>query len=212
MTNIKRFIIIFILLFIYSFIYAYSYVQGVSNDLQENVLRLHVIANSDSIEDQNLKLIVRDNLLSYMKNISNNCSTKKEAVEVIKSNLENFKKIAEETIRNEGYSYNVNLELGKFEFPTKKYGDVSFPAGIYDALRVKIGNSNGQNWWCVMFPPLCFVDVTSGIVPDESKEMLKESLSEEEYTIISDNKSSDINFKFKLLEIFSNAGLITAKN
>ena len=84
-------------------------------------------------------------------------------------------KIAKDTVEKQGYSYDVSVEIGNFSFPTKQYGDISLPAGFYDALEVKIGNAKGKNWWCVMFPPLCFVDVSSGIVPDNSKETLKNS-------------------------------------
>jgi len=187
-------------------------VQAVSENLSNSVFRLHVIANSDSIEDQNLKYIVRDNLLNYMNQICSYCKTKEEALQLVIENKEQFKKIAQNTIYSEGYSYNVNINIGSFEFPTKTYGDISLPAGSYDALRVEIGAATGQNWWCVMFPPLCFVDVTSGLVDESSKDLLKEELSTEEYALISDASSPGINFKFKLLEFFSKSGLSTAKN
>ena len=147
-----------------------------------------------------------------MNKLCSNCTNKEEAISIVEENKEIFKQIAVDTIKKEGYSYDVNINIGNFEFPTKEYGDISLPAGNYDGLRVEIGKAEGQNWWCVMFPPLCFVDVSSGVVPDESKELLKENLSEEEFTLISDNSSSEINFKFKLLEIFSNNNLLTAKN
>lgn len=211
-TKVKFVILLTILLSLYVFVCAYSYVNATSANISDSVFRLHVLANSDSQEDQNLKYIVRDNLLDYMNKICANCKSKEEAISLVIENKENFKKIALDTIKNEGYSYDVNINIGNFEFPTKEYGDISLPAGNYDALRVEIGKAEGQNWWCVMFPPLCFVDVSSGVVPDESKELLKENLSEEEFTLISDNSSSEINFKFKLLEIFSNNNLLTAKN
>ena len=212
MKQFKSWIILIILICIYTFFCAYSYVQAVSSDLKTSVFRLHVIANSDSDEDQELKYIVRDNLLDYMNEICADCTTKEEAIEIAKNNLNSFKKIAKDTVKNEGYSYDVNVEIGEFEFPTKSYGDISLPAGIYDALEVKIGNANGHNWWCVMFPPLCFVDISSGTVPESSKEVLKDELSEEEFALVSNNSNSDINFKFKLLEIFSNSKMLTAKN
>ena len=86
------------------------------------------------------------------------------------------------------------------------------PAGFYDALKVEIGEAKGRNWWCVMFPPLCFVDISSGIVPEESKADLKNNLSDEEYSLISNDSDYGIKFKFKLLEMFANSGLVTAKN
>lgn len=208
----KNVFLLIFLLFIYTFICACSYVQAISSDLSESVFRLHVLANSDSEEDQNLKYIVRDNLLTYMNDLCSNCTNKEEAIKIVEDNKENFKKIALDTIKEQGYSYNVNINIGNFEFPTKVYGDISLPAGYYDALRVEIGEAKGQNWWCVMFPPLCFVDISSGIVPDESKELLEDSLTEEEYALVSENSDSEIKFKFKLLEFFTNSGLLTAKN
>lgn len=209
--KIKIISILTILIFIYSGICALSYAQNVSTDIANSVFRLHVIANSDSKEDQDLKYKVRDNLLEYMNSICSNCKTKNEAIALVEANKEKFKTIAENTIKDEGYSYSVNINIGNFEFPTKYYGDISLPAGYYDALRVEIGEAKGQNWWCVMFPPLCFVDISSGVVPDESKEVMKENLSDEEYALVSDNSSTEINFKFKLLEFFTNSGFITAK-
>ena len=209
--KLKMISILTFLIFIYSGICAFSYAKNVSLDISESVFRLHVIANSDSKEDQDLKYKVRDSLLEYMNNICKDCSSKEEAISLVEKNKENFKKIAEDTIKSEGYSYTVNINIGNFEFPTKTYGDISLPAGFYDALRVEIGEAKGQNWWCVMFPPLCFVDISSGIVPDESKETMKENLSNEEYALISDDSNTQIQFKFKLLEFFTNSGFITAK-
>lgn len=209
--KVKMVIILSFLLFIYTTICALSYAQNVSTDIANNVFRLHVLANSDSEEDQNLKYKVRNNLLSYMNEICKNCETKQEAISLVEENKGNFKQIALDTIRSEGFSYDVNINIGNFEFPTKDYGDISLPAGFYDALRVEIGGAKGQNWWCVMFPPLCFVDVTSGVVPEESKELLANNLSEEEFALVSDSSDSEIQFKFKLLEFFNQNGLITAK-
>lgn len=208
---LKCFFTLIILFSIYIFICAYSYVNAVSDNLSNNVFRLHVLANSDSEEDQNLKYIVRDKLIEYMDTLSENCSSKDEVIEIANNHIEDFKQIAEDTIKNQGYSYQVEVEIGNFEFPTKTYGDISFPAGYYDALRVKIGEAKGQNWWCVMFPPLCFVDVTTGVVPEESKDDLQSNLSDEEYKIISDTENSNIQLKFKLIELFEQRGLITAK-
>lgn len=210
-SKVKMTLILSFLLFLYSTICAFSYAQNVSTNIANSVFRLHVLANSDSQEDQNLKYKVRDNLLQYMNKICKNCTNKEEAIKLVSENRNKFKEIALNTIYKEGYSYDVNINIGNFEFPTKKYGDISLPAGFYDALRVEIGKAQGQNWWCVMFPPLCFVDVSSGIVPEESKEIMEENLSEEEFALVSDNSNNEIQFKFKILEFFTNNGLITAK-
>lgn len=204
--------ILSLLLFLYTTICAISYVDAVSSDISDSVFRLHVIANSNSDEDQALKYKVRDNLLNYMNNLCKNCNSKEDAINIVSTHQEEFKQIALETIKNEGFSYDIKIEIGNFEFPTKHYGDISLPAGFYDALKVEIGKAEGRNWWCVMFPSLCFVDISSGIVPDESKEELQNVLSDEEYAIISDNTNPGIKLKFKLLELFTNNILTTAKN
>ncbi len=209
--NLKMVIILSILLFAYISICAISYAQNVSSDIANSVFRLHVIANSDSQEDQNLKYKVRDNLLNYMNLICKDCSSKQEAIEIVKQNKQIFEQIAIDTVEEQGYSYPVEVTIGNFEFPTKHYGDISLPAGFYDALKIKIGEAKGQNWWCVMFPPLCFVDISSGIVPESSKELMEDNLSEEEFALVSNSSNGEIQFKFKLLEFFNHTGLITAK-
>lgn len=209
--KVKNSLILLFLLFIYISISAISYVNAVSKDIEESVFRLHVIANSDSEEDQNLKYKVRDNLIKYMNTLCIDVESKEDAIKIANLHLDEFKQIAEETIKENSFSYPAYVEIGNFSFPTKNYGDVSFPAGYYDALRIKIGNAEGQNWWCVMFPPLCFVNVSSGIVPEESKELMKEELNDEEYSIITNEDSSEIQFKIGLIEWFKNNNILTAK-
>lgn len=202
--------IILLLLIIYFFICAYSYANALSTDISTSIFRLHVIANSDSEEDQNLKYLVRDAIISYMNNLIKKCSTKQEVIYTVNEHLEDFKTVAQNIIYEKGYNYTVNLEIGNFYFPTKTYGDISLPSGLYDALRIKIGKAEGKNWWCVLFPPLCFVDVSSGIVPDESKEIIKENISKEGYSVISENDYS-IKLKFKILELLNLGNTQTAK-
>ena len=198
--KIKLFFVFTIVLFLFAS--SFSYVKAVSEHLSTSVLRLHVVANSDNDFDQALKYKVRDSLLKYMNTLCDSTNTKSDAINIVKSNLNNFKLIAEQTIHENGYNYPVNIQLGNFYFPSKDYGDISFPAGMYDALKVEIGNASGHNWWCVMFPPLCFVDVTSGVVPDSSKEELQDNLSEDEFNLISSNDDF-YQFKFKLVELFN---------
>ena len=202
--KIGRIFVILTLLAIFILISAISYVSAVSNSIANSVFRLHVIANSDSEEDQNLKLKVRDELLSYMNIISKDSKTKEEAMKIADEHKEEFIQIAERTIKENGYDYTVNIQIGKADFPTKYYGDISLPEGEYDALKVQIGEAKGKNWWCVMFPPLCFVDVSTGIVPDNSKQELKQSLNDEEYDLISKTDENEIAFKFKIVELFQN--------
>lgn len=209
--KVKMVIILSFLLFLYTTICAFSYAENISTDIANSVFRLHVIANSDSKEDQDLKYKVRDNLIKYMKEICCDCKSKDEAIVLVAEHQQEFKQIAMKTIYDEGYSYNVKINIGNFKFPTKDYGDISLPAGFYDALRVEIGEAKGQNWWCVMFPPLCFVDVTSGVVPKDSKDQLEDNLSEEEYALVSEDSDVKIQFKFKILEFFNENGFITAR-
>lgn len=211
-SKVKMVIILTFLFFSYTTICAISYAQDISTDIANSVFRLHVIANSDSDIDQNLKYIVRDNLLEYMNTLCANCTSKEEAINIANKHIEDFKEIALNTIKSQGFDYSVNVSIGNFEFPTKHYGDISLPSGYYDALKVEIGEAEGQNWWCVMFPPLCFVDSSSGVIPEESKEDLEKSLTDEEFAIVSDSEENlSFKLKFKILEILNNTSLITAK-
>ena len=203
MKKILNFSLLIFLLFLYVFISAQSYVTAVSTNLSKAVFRLHVIANSDTDEDQALKLKVRDSLLNYMNQLCSNCFTKEDAISIANEHKADFQKIAEQTVIENGYNYSVKINIDNFYFPTKNYGDITLPAGLYDALRIELGEAKGQNWWCVMFPSLCFIDISSGIVDDTAKENLKENLEEESYTVISDHKKSNIKFKFKLIEFFA---------
>lgn len=208
-TKFKKIILLTFLLFVYVFLSAQSYATAISNNLSTAVFRLHVLANSNSEEDQNLKLKVRDSLLNYMNGLCSNCSTKQEAISIANEHKDDFQKIAEQTIKENGYDYTAKINIDNFYFPTKNYGDISLPAGYYDALRVEIGEAKGKNWWCVMFPSLCFIDVSSGVVDDNAKENLQDNLQKESYDIISDSKKPDIKLKFKLIEVFAENNLFT---
>lgn len=204
-NKLKNFIILAILLFLYTFICAQNYVSAVSNNLSQAVFRLHVLANSNSEEDQNLKYKVRDGLIKYMNNICSNCSTKAEAISIANKHKNDFQEIAQNIVKGNGYDYPVKINIGNFYFPTKNYGDISLPAGPYDALKVEIGEAKGQNWWCVMFPSLCIIDSNNLNFSESSEQLLQENLSEEELSIISNsNATPDIKIKFKLIELFEN--------
>ena len=206
----KLFFILFLLL-IYISICAFSYVNAVSSNIQNAVFRLHVIANSNQEDDQNLKYLVRDKVLEYINTISNNSSSKEDVIKLANDHINEIKQIAQNTVFENGYTYPVKVSIGNFAFPTKTYGDISFPAGFYDALKIEIGSAQGKNWWCVMFPPLCFVDVSSGIVPEESKENLKNNLSSEEYNLLYEESNNNTNFKFKIVELFQNLNIKIAQ-
>lgn len=141
MKLFKRLLVLIFLFICYTFVCAFSYANTISEDLSNSVFRLHILANSDSEEDQNLKLLVRDNILSYMKGISSGVSSKEEVIRIMDEHLDDFYDVAIKTIIEAGYDYDVKLEIGKFDFPTKVYGDIALPAGVYDALRIEIGEA-----------------------------------------------------------------------
>lgn len=200
--HIKNFFIICILFISFVLVTATSYANSIFNDLSTNIFRLHIIANSDSSEDQLLKLKIRDSIINYMKIATKNANSKEEIINFCKNNLNELKNIAVQVIKENGYEYDVNIEIGNFYFPTKDYANISLPAGNYDALRIKIGNATGKNWWCSLFPPLCFVDISSGVLEDENSKVLKENLNSEEYSLIT-NTSDEMKLKFKIIEIIN---------
>ena len=167
--------------------------------IAEQIIRLHVIANSDTEEDQELKMKVKETIITYLRGEMQDAVSVDEARQVIVEHLPEIEEIATEKMRVEGYDYTAEATLGESYFPVKEYGDLTFPAGDYEALRVKLGKSEGRNWWCVMYPTLCFVDSTYQVVPDSSKEQLKQSLTSEEYDSLLDG-GDDVSYSCKILE------------
>lgn len=133
----------------------------------DSLLRLHVIANSDTFEDQALKLKVRDVILDEASQILEGVTSKEEAGRLIREQLDHLSAASVEAVRAEGYEYEVSICVGRFAFPDRAYGVLEVPAGDYDAVRVTIGAGRGSNWWCVIFPPLCFIDMSG---PDPAAE------------------------------------------
>ena len=162
--------------------------ENYNESYKDKLIRFHVLANSDSPMDQELKLKVRDNIIENMNSKFEKSSSIEETREIIKENIENMKTIALNEIHKNGKDYDVDIKLEKSNFPTKSYGKFTLPAGEYEAVRVLIGEAKGQNWWCVMFPPLCFVDVVNGVTDTKTEEDMKKYLTEEEYEKIITNK------------------------
>ena len=175
------------------------------SDVAGKLIRFHVIANSDDKVDQDLKVKVRDSVLEYVSPKLINSKDIEESRKIINSENENIKKIAEMVINKSGFKYSVATTLSKEYFPVKTYGNITLPQGEYEAFKILIGSGTGQNWWCVMFPPLCFVDITKGNVAFEKTESdMRSVLSEDEYELIDNTKDNkEIIVKFKLTEIFS---------
>lgn len=159
--------------------------SDIQKDIAKNVIRLHVIANSDTAADQRLKLAVRDEIITSLQQSLKNADSVAQAGEIIARRQSQIQAEARKVIAAYNYNYSVQVSLSPRYFPVKQYGDLTFPAGTYQALCVDIGTAKGHNWWCVLFPSLCFVDETTAVVPDESKEKLKENLSEDAYESLS---------------------------
>lgn len=170
----------------------------IQQDIAEKIIRFHVIANSDSTEDQNLKIKVKDAVLTYVSPLLSNSEDINETRRILTSNTDNIIAVAKNVIAENGYSYDVTANLTADYFPTKTYGDVTFPPGDYEAYKIEIGDHEGKNWWCVMYPPLCFIDASHGVLPDSSKETLKNMLTEEEYESLTIDNTHFV-FRFKYL-------------
>ncbi|MBR6645471.1 MAG: stage II sporulation protein R [Clostridia bacterium] len=164
--------------------------------LYESVARLHVLANSDSEEDQALKLKVRDSILDQMEDSMKNCTTVEDAKKSLEESKDEILNTAKNCINSLGYDYDVVVELGEEQYPTRVYENVSLPAGAYYSVRVKIGEGEGKNWWCVLFPPLC----VSSAIADNSDELASVGLTPNEVNILTNSEEPEYEIKFKFLE------------
>ncbi|WMJ79699.1 stage II sporulation protein R [Clostridium sp. MB40-C1] len=176
-------------------------------EISKKLIRFHVLANSDTTEDQALKLKIRDEVLEYIYPKLKNSKNIEESRDIIKQRDQEIKKIAEKVIRQKGYNYNVVTMLSRENFPVKSYGNITLPQGNYEAYRIIIGKGEGHNWWCVMFPPLCFTDITKGEVAYEKTERdMKQVLTPEEYKFVnnSNKEANNLVVKFKMIEVLKN--------
>ena len=167
-------------------------------EIYDNVIRLHVIANSNSYEDQELKLKVRDSVLQIINEICNEKQIKdvNTAIDVITENLGFIEETSRQRIKSEGYQYNVEICFSEENYPTKNYEGIAFPSGKYLSLQVKIGEAEGDNWWCVLFPPLCLSAASETNGPD----LINIGFSSEQYKIITDSADAKYKVRFKILE------------
>ena len=165
--------------------------QGIAGE----VFRLHVIANSDKETDQELKLQVKNRIVEYLQQKLNPDADLEETKELVLIHLQEIEEEAEKIVKEAGFTYEVQAAVENTYFPDKTYGDCTFPAGEYEALNVRIGKAQGHNWWCVLYPSLCFVDDTYGIVTEEKKEDLKSVLTEEEFDEILKNPQEKLKVK-----------------
>jgi len=197
-----------------------TYAINVQNEIADNVIRFHVIANSNSLQDQALKDIIRDEILDRYGGKLDPQSDIADTRIFIQENLDNIQKYAASLIEKRGFNYPVYAVLDRAFFPTRTYGNMSFPAGKYEALRIIIGSGAGSNWWCVMFPPLCYVDaaIPTAVAPatpappiatasaastpqSDSYTVLWHLLSDDAYSLINHSqRNTSVTIRFKIVE------------
>lgn len=179
-----------------------GYSQMIQGGISAKVVRFHVLANSDTDEDQALKLKVRDRVLQEYGEMLSSCQSKEETLEALREARKEICQIAQAEVIAQGYQYPVRVSIAREEFPFKRYDDLIFPAGIYDALRIEIGEAQGHNWWCVLYPQMCYVDASWGFSTAESHQRLKNTLTEEEFLVVSAMEQGQITpkVKFKVVE------------
>lgn len=207
-----RLIIIFVCFLSMLSLLCHHYENFLANDLSRFIIRFHVRANSDSSGDQLLKMKVKEEVVSYLNTELDHVNSLEEAEAIIKNKTDNITAVAKDVVLRNGYRYDVVSNFDYSVFPDKYYGDVKFPAGNYKSLIIEIGSGEGHNWWCVLYPPLCFIDASTGYVPDDSKALIESSVSTTEFhymtTTDSDNSnnsdgSADVTYKFKYLSFLN---------
>lgn len=183
---------------------AYAYITSKPNNdistiqqgISHKIIRFHVIANSDSDADQALKLKVKEAVVNYTSELLCNSKSINETEDLLSAHTTDIISIANSVITENGYDYPVTAEITDTYFPTKSYGSYTFPPGTYRAFQIKIGEAKGKNWWCVLYPPLCFIDISHGTVNTESEELLKETLTTDEFQAVSGEYTVKYRFKY----------------
>lgn len=186
-----------------AFLYIWTTVLG--NDLLQpsiasKILRFHVLANSDSVEDQAVKEAVRDAVGTYLQPLLEDAEDLEDTKQIIGNNIRAIEEVSKETLKANGFDYEVTARITRTDFPEKSYGAYTFPEGEYEALQIVIGEGEGQNWWCVLYPNMCFRGSVFEVVEEEAGEALREVLSPWEYADVFD--SGEVKVRFKFLEFF----------
>lgn len=194
-----------LLAFLLTMIWVQRRDENMAAQIAPSILRFHVLANSNSAEDQELKLEVKSLLIDAINEGLPKDAGKEATCNYIEEHKSDLEQTAETYMKNAGYDYTAEVALTNCYFPTKSYGNVVLPCGDYDAAEVIIGNGRGRNWWCVLYPQLCFVNSSYGVMPEESKQLLKDVLKEEEYDSIIDEQDPrrQIQIRFKILDKLS---------
>ena len=178
-------------------------VTQLQKDIAGEIIRFHVRANSDTDEDQQLKLYVKEELVQYMGELLKGASDRSEAEDILKENIENIENVAKGVIKEHKKEYNVKAYFEDSYFPVKVYADMTFPQGVYEAFRVDIGAAEGKNWWCVLYPSLCFADISHGTMGTAAKEELEAVLDEDELELLYENKDGDKRERVYEFKIFT---------
>ncbi|MBR6745697.1 MAG: stage II sporulation protein R [Clostridia bacterium] len=165
-------------------------------EIYENTVRLHVIANSDSEHDQSVKLLVRDSVLGELNALLENAQTQEEALKIIEGNLDRLRAVCNETLEALGEEANAELYLKQEKYPTRHYENISLPAGVYRSLQIRIGDADGKNWWCVLFPTLC----TSAAKTEEA--LIRTGFTSDQIGVLTGGDRPKYKLKFKILEFF----------
>lgn len=187
-------------------IFLYIWIAVLGNDplqpsIASKILRFHVLANSDSIKDQEVKEKVRDAVGTYLKPFLEESDNIDKTREIVNAHMEEIVEVSKETLKENGYDYEVEASVTHTDFPEKTYGSYTFPKGNYEALEIIIGEGAGKNWWCVLYPNMCFKGTVYEVVEDEAKEELREVLSAWEYADVFD--SGNVQLRLKVLEYFT---------
>ncbi len=197
----SRFSVAIVILLVILMALSFLPVHG-EQEVYDTVVRLHVLANSDSEEDQALKLKVRDAVLETAAPLVKGCTTQAGAIEILNTHLAELEAAARGVLEAEGRTDAVTVLLGEEDYPTRTYESCAFPAGRYVSLRVCIGAAEGQNWWCCLFPPLCLSAATAK--EDNEDAFLQVGLTKEQYGIITETENTKYKVRFKILEVLEN--------
>ena len=190
MNKRKNFTLSLATALVFSVLLSISGFDAKCHEIEKEVLRLHIIANSDSSEDQALKLKVRDRVLQLESDLCQNAESKAQAMEIVNEHIEEIESVAKRVVADNGYDYSVKATLTNCYFPTRDYESFTLPAGNYDALRITIGEAKGKNWWCVLFPEICLGTAAdfSGVLSNESENIV--------------SNPSHFKVKFKVVELY----------
>ena len=190
----KIFLIALIIAYILYCAFSITYFSSVSGEIRENVVRLHILADSNSEIDQNVKLKVRDALLEKNTQLLSDKVTPENATEYFKNSKDELEQCANEVLKENGLNYKATITLGKEYYTTRVYEDLTFPAGVYTSIKVVLGSGEGKNWWCVMFPPLC-VPVADGGIETSDNVNLEDYLNEDGKRLVSSQGKFKLGFK-----------------